>query len=66
MKTTVNHTVITTTTKVYTAGIHHLGFGLSFSVGPTGVAATIIKQTLLKCIKIQSKRLSRIDIGKGL
>jgi len=47
MKRTVNDTVNSTTTKVYTASNHGLGFELSFSVGPAEVAATIIKQTAL-------------------
>ena len=47
MKRTVNDAVNSTTTKVYTANIHGLGFGLSFSVGLMEVAATIIKQTVL-------------------
>ena len=48
IKRTVHDTVNSTTMKVYTASNHRLGFGLSlsFPVGPTEVAATIIKQTV--------------------
>ena len=42
---TVKDTVNSTTTKVYTARSHRLGFELLSSVGLTEVTATIIKKT---------------------
>ena len=57
---TVKDTVNSTTTKVYTASSHRLGFELLSSVGLTEVTATIIKKNVSSREYDQDHILSRI------